>query len=216
VVDSLSHFWMGTGGELEMVDAAKKRSKSGDGFGAWKEVTPVHNELIQCILTLRAHVICTMRTKTEWVIEQNERGKNAPRKVGTAPVQRDGMEYEFDLSLSMDGATGVVSKTRLEVAPLGTVYKEPGEALGEKIAAWLAGAPAAPEKPAPETQKPAIPMFYAKAVEVGTAAGWLEENVRHWLKAKCGRTSASQTTAEDVEALRKALEPPPKEEDAPF
>lgn len=155
VVDSLSHFWMGTGGELEMVDAAKKRSKSGDGFGAWKEVTPVHNELIQCILTARLHVVCTMRTKTEWVVEQNERGKNAPRKVGTAPVQRDGMEYEFDLAGDMDGATMVVSKTRLEPIPLGAVFKEPGEALGEQLAAWLAGAPAASEK----TKQPAVNVY---------------------------------------------------------
>lgn len=218
VVDSLSHFWMGAGGELEMVDAAKKRSKSGDGFGAWKEVTPVHNELIQCILTLKAHVICTMRTKTEWVIEQNDRGKNAPRRVGVAPVQRDGMEFEFDLIGDMDAATLVVAKTRLEVVPLGAVFKEPGEALGEKIAAWLADAAPAPVPEAPKPVAAPVSMFYAEAVKTGTAAGWLEENVRHWLKAKRGRTSSSQTTAEDVEALRAALEPPPKqpEEDAPF
>lgn len=215
VVDSLSHYWMAEGGELDMVDAAKKRSGKGDGFGAWKEVTPVHNQLIQCILTSKLHIVCTMRTKVEWVVEKNEAGKNAPRKVGMAPIQRDGMDFEFDLYGNMDAATLVVNKTRLEVVPLGAVFREAGEALGEKIAAWLASGAEAPPpaKPAPAP----TPMFYAEAVKVGTAAGWLEENVRHWLKAKRGRTSSSQTTAEDVEALRAAMEPPAAgNEDAPF
>lgn len=179
VVDSLSHFWMGTGGELEMVDAAKKRSRSGDGFGAWKEVTPVHNELIQCILTLKTHIVCTMRTKTEWVVEQVQRGDkmvNTPRKIGLAPVQRDGMEYEFDLSMNMDNATGVVSKTRLEVTPLGAVFKEPGEALGEKIAAWLSGAPPPAAPPASVPTPAATPKKPALVVEV--REGETEETAR--------------------------------------
>lgn len=201
VVDSLSHFWMGTGGELEMVDAAKKRSKSGDGFGAWKEVTPIHNELIQCILALKAHVICTMRTKTEWVIEQNERGKNAPRKVGTAPVMRDGMEYEFDLYLTMDAATGVVSKTRLEMAPLGAVFKEPGEELGSKIGAWLSDAPA-PQERAPTGPPPATPASLCAAL--AKSNGISLDVLGAWLKTR-GRTGAATVTLDDVEAWKESI-----------
>lgn len=201
VVDSLSHFWMGKGGELEMVDAAKKRSKSGDGFGAWNEVTPVHNELIQCLLTVKLHVVCTMRTKTEWVIEQNERGKNAPRKVGTAPVQRDGMEFEFDLAGDMDAATMVVSKTRLEPIPLGAVYKEAGEALGEQIARWLSDAPnAQPAAPAAGAARAAAGLdvregeseehakqrqagvFYAQLVKACSDAGQPDLTWKAWLR----------------------------------
>ena len=45
VIDSLSHAWMGKDGALEMVDRAAARSKSGNSFGAWREVTPQHNEI---------------------------------------------------------------------------------------------------------------------------------------------------------------------------
>lgn len=200
VVDSLSHFWMGAGGELEMVDAAKKRSRSGDGFGAWKEVTPIHNELIQCILTSRLHIVCTMRTKTEWVVEKNDQGKNAPRKVGTAPVMRDGMEYEFDLYLMMDQASGVVSKTRLEAAPLGATFREPGEELGAKIAAWLASGAIVAPAPAPQ---PATPAGLCAAL--AKAHGLSGERLADWLK-KRGRTSKEQVTMEDVVELKTAIE----------
>lgn len=205
VVDSLSHFWMGTGGELEMVDAAKKRSGKNDGFGAWKEVTPIHNDLIQCILTARLHIVCTMRTKVEWVIEKNEQGKNAPKKIGTAPIQRDGMDFEFDLYAHMDEAGMVVAKTRLEVVPLGAVFREPGEVLGEKIAAWLSDA-------APAPASPTAPAHYAHALGVATAAGWTEADLKDWLK-KRGRAAASQVTADDVMALTTATTPPSAEPD---
>ena len=57
----------------------------------------------------------TMRSKTEYVLEKDERtGRTAPRKVGLAPVQRDGMEYEFTavFDLSIDGHIATASKDR--------------------------------------------------------------------------------------------------------
>jgi uncharacterized protein YjhX (UPF0386 family) len=100
LIDSLSHAWEGEGGALEQVTKASDRSKN--SFTAWKDVTPQHNRMIQAILKSPCHVVATMRSKTEYVLEVNEKGKSVPLKVGMAPVQRAGMEYEFDLYLSMD------------------------------------------------------------------------------------------------------------------
>ena len=36
--------------------------------------------------------IATMRTKTEYVVEKDDRGKNSVRNIGLSPVQRDGVE----------------------------------------------------------------------------------------------------------------------------
>jgi hypothetical protein len=98
VIDSLSHAWEGEGGALEMVDNAKSRNK----FAGWKDVTPMHNRMVGAILRSPCHVIVTMRSKTEYVLESDANGKQVPRKIGMAPVQRAGMEYEFDLYCSMD------------------------------------------------------------------------------------------------------------------
>jgi hypothetical protein len=147
VIDSLSHAWAGAGGVLEIVDNASKRGgESGgkrDSFGGWKTATPIQNRMIDAILRSRCHVVATMRSKTEWVIEKNEAGKNAPRKVGTAPVQRGDLEFEFDVVGEMNQENEcVISKTRYE--PLnGKVLAKPSAALGKELLAWLSdGAPA--------------------------------------------------------------------------
>jgi KaiC/GvpD/RAD55 family RecA-like ATPase len=135
IIDSLSHAWMGKGGALEMVDAAAKQSKSRNSFDAWRSVTPEHNAMVDAILRARLHVIVTLRVKTEYVVEEVN-GKKTPRKVGLAPVQRDGLEYEFDVVADLDGAELVVTKTRCpELAK--AVIAEPGEKLGETLRAWL-------------------------------------------------------------------------------
>lgn len=71
IIDSLSHAWAGQGGLLEEVD---KRNK-GNSFTAWREVTPMHNKLVDTILQSSLHIITTMRSKTAYEIEKDERGK---------------------------------------------------------------------------------------------------------------------------------------------
>jgi len=143
LVDSLSHFWMGTGGMLEQVDNAAKRSYGGNSFGGWKDARPMERAMIDALLAYPGHVIITMRTKSEWVIEENERGKKQPRKVGTKPEQRDGIEYEFDIVGDLDlENTLVISKSRC-VALAGEVIRRPDESFGKAVSAWLSdGKPA--------------------------------------------------------------------------
>jgi len=147
LIDSLSHAWMGKGGVLEMVDKAGARAQ-GNNFAGWRTVTPKHNELVDALIRCRCHLIVTMRAKTEYVIEEDGRGKKVPRKIGMQPVQRDGLEYEFDIVGDMDCENRlVVSKTRWsEIA--GAVIDRPGKTLGERLRSWLdAGVPAGPPQP---------------------------------------------------------------------
>lgn len=151
VIDSLSHAWMGKDGALEQVDNAAKRSKSANSFAAWRDVTPLHNALVDAILGARLHVIVTMRSKTEYVLEDDPRtGKKVPRKIGTQPVQRDGLEYEFDVVGDIDHDQNlVIGKTRCP-ALNGAVIQRPGETLATTLREWLSDGAAAPA-PAPET-----------------------------------------------------------------
>lgn len=111
-VDSLSHFWEGEGGTRDIVDAAAARSR-GNSFAGWKEGTPAQNDMVAALLNARAHVICSMRSKTDYVLETDERGKQVPKKVGMAPIQRAGLEYEFTVTADLDlDHTLTVEKTR--------------------------------------------------------------------------------------------------------
>lgn len=152
VIDSLSHAWMGKDGALEQVDRAAKRSSSGNSFTAWRDITPMHNRLVDALIGADTNIIVTMRTKTEYVLEKDERtGKTAPKKIGLAPVQRDGLEYEFDVlgDMNLDNEF-IVGKTRCS-SITGKVFPKPGKVLAEELRAWLSdGSPAPVPTRAPE------------------------------------------------------------------
>lgn len=136
VIDSLSHAWAGSGGALELKDK-KAGSGGNNSFTAWKDITPMHNAMIEAILRSPAHIIATMRSKTEHVLEVNERGKQVPRKVGMAPIQRAGMEYEFDVYCSMDNDHILtVSKTRCPEID-GVIIPKPGAGFMAPLITWL-------------------------------------------------------------------------------
>lgn len=141
VVDSLSHFWMGEGGTLDIVSDAGAKAK-GNTYAGWKEGTPAQTEMVDAMLNCPAHVLVTMRSKTEYVLEQRN-GKNVPTKVGMAPVQRDGIEYEFTVTAEMDVEHRLmVAKSRCSVLE-GKVFKAGHAAeMGKVLHDWLDGAEA--------------------------------------------------------------------------
>lgn len=137
VIDSLSHEW---GSVLDEVDRIAKTKTRGNSFRAWGEVTPRHKTMINAILAYPGHVIATMRTKTAYEVT-NVGGKAVPKKVGLAPIQREGVDFEFDVVLDMAlGAIGHVSKTRCRALHDQT-FEHPGAELADVLRAWLTDSP---------------------------------------------------------------------------
>ncbi|MEU7066941.1 ATP-binding protein [Streptomyces sp. NPDC046161] len=95
-VDSLSHFWKGTDGTLAQVEKASSRY-GGNKFAGWKDGTPIQNDMVAAILAYPGHIVASMRSYTEWVLDGGK-----PQRVGMRPEQRKGIEYEFDVAVSMD------------------------------------------------------------------------------------------------------------------
>lgn len=134
IIDSLSHAWEGEGGALDQVD---RKSDSANKFTAWKDVTPQHRRMIEAILRSPCHVIATMRTKTDYVLEPNDKGKMVPRKVGLKSVQREGLEYEFDIVCDLDVQhVMTISKTRCPDLD-GLVVAKPSAITFEPLVRWL-------------------------------------------------------------------------------
>lgn len=139
ILDSLSHAWAGEGGILDLHDKASLASRSGNSFAAWREVTPRHNALIDAIIGADLHVIVTLRTKTAYDIADDVNGRKRPIKVGMAPVQRDGLEYEFTavLDLSVEGHVATATKDRTGL--FDGAHWVPSKATGAALKDWLAG-----------------------------------------------------------------------------
>jgi len=128
VIDSLSHAWR----ELtDEVDRISRSSVSRNQFQACGQVSPKQKKLVDAILNFPGHIIATMRSKTECLPVQNECGKMIPQKLGLAPEQGKGIEYEFDLLVELNQQhQATVTKDRTGKFQDETIEK-PGEEFGE-------------------------------------------------------------------------------------
>ena len=93
--------WDNEGGVLDIKSEIERTHTGKNSFSAWDEAGKVQNNLVNAILSADCHTIVTMRTKMAYAMEQNDRGKTVPVKIGLAPVQRENTEYEFDIVLNI-------------------------------------------------------------------------------------------------------------------
>ena len=127
ILDSISHCWD------YLLDFHSKLP--GNSFTNWNKVTPRQKSFTDKILQTPMHVIATMRTKQDYVLNQKN-GKFIPEKVGLKAIQRDGVDYEFTIVFDVDiKHFAVSSKDRT-----GLFMDKPdfmiSEATGEKILEW--------------------------------------------------------------------------------
>jgi len=134
VIDSLSHAWAGVGGVLET--KAKKDAKGGNSYMNWNESTALQNAFLERLMGLQVHLICTLRTKIEYFLETNNKGQSVPRRVGLTPVQRDDLEYNFDIvGMGNDGVFTFLKDTSGLFR--GTEWVRPGLEMATLLETWL-------------------------------------------------------------------------------
>jgi hypothetical protein len=159
IIDSLTHAWAGQGGLLEEVD--KRKASQKNQFAAWRDVTPMHNALVDAILQSTCHIIATMRSKTAYDMQKDDKGQLKPVKIGLAPVQRDGMEYEFTVVLDIENEKHMASSTKDRTSLFDGQYFVPSQETGQALRQWLESGSA----PAPEPEPVQPPQFAAPGPE---------------------------------------------------
>lgn len=133
IIDSAAHEWSGVGGCVEINEKLAQAKYKGNTWSAWNETTPRHNAFVDKILQCNAHIITCVRSKTETVMGDDKKVK----KVGMKDIQREGWEFEFSISFTLDREThcALVTKDRSELFE----GKEPfviTEETGKKIRDW--------------------------------------------------------------------------------
>jgi hypothetical protein len=147
LVDSISHAWAGEGGLLNLKESLDARG--GNSFANWAKVSPLHEQFKSALVKAPLHVIVTMRSKQDYVMQDDGKGKMVPVKVGLTPIQREGLEYElstvFDLSMNHEA---MVSKDRTGLfdSIVGRLSAEHGRRLRE----WLESAAAGEAEASPD------------------------------------------------------------------
>lgn len=140
IIDSLTHAWSAEGGLLEVHGNIAKRI--GNSFSAWREITPQHNLLVSKLLQSPAHIIATIRSKQEYLPEE-QNGRKVITKKGMEPEQRKGMEYEFTTFLDIDAdhsAFGAKDRTSIYDQRMFVITPEEGA----KAMKWLLEADRSP------------------------------------------------------------------------
>lgn len=140
IIDSLSHAWSGPGGLLEIKDQITAASRTKNSYQAWAETTPIQNKMIDALTRAPIHLIVCMRQKMDYALEDNDKGKKTPVRIGMGNIQRDDLPYEFDIELQMLNPQNwaEVTKTRCHMLS-GYRVEKPGADMAERIAFWLAG-----------------------------------------------------------------------------
>jgi len=134
IIDSGSHFWEAV---LDYKDKLDKRG--GNSFTNWSEATRRFRGVLDAVLQSPIHVLVCLRSKMDHVLEKDEKsGRQVVKKVGMAPVMRDGVEYEFTVVLDLDMShQAASSKDRTRLFD-GRIF-EITEATGRSLRDWLDG-----------------------------------------------------------------------------
>jgi nucleoside-triphosphatase THEP1 len=154
ILDSLTHAWAGEGGLLDQQGAIA--DKSGNSWTAWRKVTPLHNQLVETMLGSKIHVIATIRAKMDYA-QVEENGRKQVKKLGMAPIQREGMEYEFTsfFDLSQDHTA---SSTKDRTSLFDGQFFKPSVDTGKALLDWLETGVDEPAPQATMTTTPATPQ----------------------------------------------------------
>lgn len=204
IIDSLSHGWQEL---LEEVDRLAKSKYRGNTWSAWNEGTPKQKRLVNALLSYPGHVLATMRSKTAWEQEKGNDGKSRPVRVGLAPEQGKGIEYEFDLllELSVEHIAHVI-KDRTGKFQDQTIEK-PGEEFGQALAAWLSDGPPPPPDSGgkPQRRRQACKNFEWMK-RIGKAKGMLGEKIYYQVLKELGYEHADEVgSGEDQEEILSRL-----------
>jgi len=164
ILDSTTHIWDEILEDNQRIMKAKPHLNT---YTVWADGNSKYKKFIQAILGSEMHIICTVRMKTEYVMQDNGKGKQAPVKVGMGMEQRSGFDYEF--TAVMEGTVDnvfTVTKDRTGLMQ-GRIIDKPGKDLGIELKVWLQTG--ADPKPKEKTLDEKILLIASMAKDKGIA-----------------------------------------------
>lgn len=141
IMDSASPEWEGKGGMLEM------HAMLGSKITDWKTLSPRHDKFLDAIEKSPIHIVATLKGKDQYEIDKDEQGKVSVKKLGLGTRQREGFEYRFTCTFSIDQkshlATAQKDNTHIFEGSAGEILSE---SFGEKIVKWANSSEVEPSK----------------------------------------------------------------------
>jgi len=222
IIDSGTHEWSGRGGLLEV-----HGNMPGNSYTNWAKITPRHNAFVDKILYSKVNIIVCLRGKDVYVMAENERGKQTPKKEGLGADMRANFEYEMMATLMIDQQSHIAVPMKDNTGLFENRFEMLTEDHGKLLMQWANDGIVA-EQPnwaqmqyqyypqqqgyeqqqVQQYQQPQVPQqpvygFPSNELEIMTAwntAGWDPNGVNGYIQARYNRPPA-QMTAEECYAL---------------
>lgn len=141
ILDSASPEWDGKGGCLEL------HAMLGGRQTDWKDISPRHNKFLDTIEKSPIHIVATLKGKDTYEIDKDANGKVSVKKLGLGVRQRDGFEFIFSCTFSIDQKTHIAQaqkdNTHIFEGSAGEILSED---YGKRIVAWANSSEVAPSK----------------------------------------------------------------------
>lgn len=212
IVDSFSHEWEAC---KRRVDRIKPKFR-GNKWAAWSAVTPLHDECLQALLDFPGHVIACVRGKEK----TEQQGKDIVSR-GLLPIQREQIEFEFDVWLNLYHQVADVAKTRAKRLR-GRDFQRPGKELAEELLGWANGGTAGADRSADrlelerrrvaERAEALLPELSQKVAEKLAAARNMETVAA--IGARVDAKLAESSSLRSSEPQAPPPEPPPADVEA--
>jgi hypothetical protein len=170
----------------------------------------LERKLIDSMIGSKCHIIATMRTKTEWLIEENQKnGKSSysPKKVGTSPIQSSGIDFEFDVAGELDYTHILtISKSRCP-AVTDKTFLNPGKELALELKSWLATVDSQPQTIEAPQRLEAVSVADSQDLrvkQIRTLIDYPVELIKEWLQSN-GVERPSQLDSHKIDELVKTM-----------
>lgn len=225
VIDSLTHVWDAEGGILNYKTSLDQRG--GNSYANWRIPKDLFNKLKSKIISAPIHIITTVRSKQQYLIEESDKGKSKIKKGGADPIIEPGYEYETTLwfEIGMDHLA-FASKDRTTLFPNDRIFKVTEE-TGKELITWLKGAkvpipisptiktevkttiPPGPRNPSGEglnmgysyrhshPSEAQLKRLFAKS----KSNDWTDEDVKSYMVDNFGKSSTKELTMIEYEQI---------------
>jgi hypothetical protein len=193
IIDSGTHEWSGRGGMLET------HSKiPGNSYVAWGKITPRHNDFVDKQLYSKCHIINCLRGKDQYILSENEKGKQEPKKIGLGADQRANYEYEMMAALMIDQQTHTFIAVKDNTHLFENRFDVLTEKDGEDLLKWAESGIEVVQMIRKDTQH----TIAAEAKERGISGNTMSETI----KEKYGKDNSSELTEEEALELLKFVQ----------
>ena len=201
IIDSITHEWD---------YCLEQHSKMpGNSYTNWAKITPRHDAFMEKILQSPLHILCTVRGKDEYVLEEKN-GKQVPKKVGLGYKQRDNTEYNYTVTFNIDQKTHVAEAMKDNTHIFEDRYDVLTEKDGEKLFDWANSGDAPVPKPIVKTStviEEDIKEVKKQVVGLAREKSAISDDIKTTVKGILAKyhTSGNPNKIEDIEQLKLLL-----------